>query len=146
MSGQCYGCKYMFKDCLEEKYCDLCLQAVKNHIDDVGYECLTEFSVRKAYHNEYMSHIRRDLKETTGYYEANQLLDIPPCMIKGSLNDALTMASGSPVGVPIIEYLMQQRRYGVEAQQQNEEHERSRKECEEYERIYDADDGDDGNN
>ena len=131
-TGQCYGCKYMFDNCLERKYRDYCLQAVKNHIDDVGYTDITEFSVRKAYHNEYMSQIRRDLKESTGYYEANQLLDIPLCMIKGSLNDALTIASGSAVGVPIIEYLMQQRMYGIEQRKQDEDHERLRKECDKF--------------
>ena len=147
LSGQCYGCKYMFQNCLEKKYCDFCLQAVKNHIDDVGYECLTKFSVCKAYHNKYMSQIRRDLKEATGYNKANQLLDIPLCMIKGSLNDALTVASGSAVGVSIVEYLIQQRMYGIAQRQQNKEHdERLRKECEEYERVYDADNGDAGNN
>ena len=122
----------MFKNCLEKKYRDYCLQAVKNHIDDVGYDSLSEFSVQKAYHNEYMSQIRRDLKEQTGFYEANQLLDIPLCTIKGSLNDALTVASGSAVGVPIVEYLMQQCRYGIADHQENEEHERLRKECEEF--------------
>ena len=131
-SGQCFGCKYMFNNCLKKKYRDYCLQAVKNHIDDVGYDLLSKFSVRKAYHNEYMSQIRRDLKEATGFYEANQLLDIPLCMIKGSLNDALTVASGSAVGVPIVEYLMQQCRYGITQHQQNEEHERLRKEYEEF--------------
>lgn len=145
--GQCYGCKYMFDKCLERKYRDFCLQAVKNHIDDVGYTDLTEFSVRKAYHNEYMSQVRRDLKEATGYYEANQLLDIPQCMIQGSLNDALCIVSGSAVGVPIVEYLMQQRMYNVEQHLQDKEHERLRKEYEEYERtrncVGNDDDGDD---
>ena len=94
-----------------------------------------------------MSQIRRDLKEATGYNKANQLLDIPLCMIKGSLNDALTVASGSAVGVSIVEYLIQQRMYGIAQRQQNKEHdERLRKECEEYERVYDADNGDAGNN
>ena len=68
-SGICYGCKYMFENCLERKYCDYCLQTVKSHIDEAGYEGLSEFSVRKAYHNKSMSQIRRDLKESTGYYE-----------------------------------------------------------------------------
>ena len=86
---------------------------VFNHIDEIGYEQLTEFSVRKAYLNKYMSQIRQDLKESTGYYECNQLLDIPLCMIKGSLNDALPVASGSAVGRPIVEYLTQQRMYGI---------------------------------
>ena len=93
-----------------------------------------------------MSQIRRDLKESTGYYEANQLLDIPLCMIKGNLNDALTIASGSAVGVPIIEFFMQQRMYGIALRHQNEEHERLRKECDEYYQNNTAEDDVDDDN
>ena len=77
-----------------------------------------------------MSQIRRDLKESTGYYECNPLLDIPLCIIKGSLNDAL---SGSSKGQPIIEYLMQQKVYGIAERRQNEEHKKLRRECEDFE-------------
>ena len=60
-------------------------------------------------------------------------------MIKGSLNDALTVASGSAVGRPIVENLMQQRMYGIAQCRQDEEHERLRKECEEFERSKNID-------
>ena len=64
--GICHGCKFHFNECMERKYRDYCLQAVKTHIDEVGFEHTTDFSIRKAFHNEYMSQICRDLNEKYG--------------------------------------------------------------------------------
>ena len=80
-----------------------------------------------------MSQIRREPKEATGYYECNHLLNIPLCIIKDSLNAALTIASGTAKGEPIIEYLMQQRMYDISERRQNEKHEKLRQECEDFE-------------
>ena len=48
--GICYGCKVIFSECAKKKYRDLCLHAVKNLIDEYGYEGVTDFVIRKAYH------------------------------------------------------------------------------------------------
>ena len=54
-------------------------------------------------------------------------------MIKGNPNDALTIASASAKGEAIIEYLTQQRMYDIAEHRQNEEHEKLRKEHEDFE-------------
>ena len=73
---------------------------------------ITEFSFRKSYHMAYMSQLRVDLKSSFGLYETNHLLEIPMCMVKGSLMDATNIASGRRDD--IIAYLKQQRLKGVE--------------------------------
>ena len=122
---RCNGCKKHFSECLERKYHDLCLHAVKNHIDDVGFEHTTDFSIRKAYHNEYMAHIRRDLKTKYGKYEVDHLLALPKCMMQGSLEDALELATGSEKGLQINEWLMQHRVCGIMYRIQEKERERA---------------------
>ena len=127
-SAKCNGCKLLFKDCIERKYRDYCLQAVLTHIDQEGmdlegcYGHVTDFSVRKVYHNEYMSQVRRDLKEATGYYESNHMLHIPLCMMTGSLKDALAMANGK--ATTLKQYLLQQRVYDIAQRKKDEEDER----------------------
>ena len=107
--GMCFGCKRIFKECLEKKYRDLCLHAVKNLIDEYGYQGVTDFSARKVFHNEYMANIRRDLKEATGFYECDHLLDLPMCMVCGSLKDTLDLIEcTSERGQTIMAYLQDQ--------------------------------------
>lgn len=86
---RCHGCKFHFEDCFEKKYCNFCLQ--KTQINEEGFEGTAEFSVPKAFHNEYMLQVHCDLKEKYGYYGYNHdiMLDIPRCMMTGSLNDTL---------------------------------------------------------
>ena len=124
-SGRCRACKFHFEDCMERKYRDYCLQAVKTHIDEVGFEGTTDFSIRKAFHNEYMSQVRRDLREKYGKYENNHMLQLPVCMMKGSLEDAIELASGSPKGLTINEWLMNQRVYGIMDRVKEREDERA---------------------
>ena len=82
-----------------------------------------------------MSQIRRDLRKATAYYECNNTLPkIPLYLIKGSLNVVLTIASGSPQGEPIVEYLMQQRMYGISECKQNEDNWQFRQEHSEFEK------------
>lgn len=93
-AGTCHGCRNVFNCCLNRKYCDLSLQAVLNHIDEAGgFCCVSDLSVTKAYHNEYMSQVRYNLKAQTGFYESNQMLDLPRCMMTRSLRDDQVMAS-----------------------------------------------------
>ena len=41
-----------------------------------------------------MAQVRIDLMRKTAYFETNNMLAIPTCMIIGSMNDALKMAKG----------------------------------------------------
>ena len=73
----------------DQKYCDICLHAVLDYIEDVESDSsldITEFGFRKAYHNAYISQVRVDLMKDKGKYELNPLLHIPPCMIQSSLD------------------------------------------------------------
>ena len=115
--GICFGCKQKYAKCFETRYRELCLHGVLDYLQEVenaaesGRE-VSDFELRKAYHNVYISQVRVDLKDKYQLYEMNELLQIPPCMIQGSLHDALKMGSGE--GQIIIDYLMQQRMYDVE--------------------------------
>ena len=112
--GICYGCRRIFSDCLEKKYRDLCLHAVKNLIDEYGYEGVTDFVMRKAYHNEYMANLRRDLMDATGYYECDHLMNPPMCMVRGSLGDAVELLDHeNERGQTIMEYLQNQYMHGI---------------------------------
>ena len=112
--GICYGCKRIFSDCLEKKYRDLCLHAVKNKIDEYGFEGITDFVWRKAYHDEYIANLRRDLKEATGYYELDGMLNPPMCMVRGSLADAVELTNHeSQRGATIMSYLQDHAMFGV---------------------------------
>ena len=99
----------------DQKYCDICLHAVLDYIEDVESDSsldITEFGFRKAYHNAYISQVRVDLMKDKGKYELNPLLHIPPCMIQSSLDDAVQVAAGK--GDHIIHYLEQHRFWNVE--------------------------------
>ena len=120
-----YGCEEHFSECLERKYCDLCLHAVKNRIDDVGFECITDFSIHKVYHNKYMAHLHCNLKDKYGKYEVNHLLNLPKCMMQGSLENALELVTGSEKGLQINEWLMHQRVCDIMYRIQEKERERA---------------------
>ena len=76
-------------------YCLLLTHLDEEGFGYEGYGSVSEFSIKKVYHNEYMSQIRHDLKEATRHYECNHMLNIPMCMMKGSLNIVLVMAAGN---------------------------------------------------
>ena len=90
----CFNCTYLFNHCLEERYCEHCLQEVYSHIEEKGLSHITDLSVRRVYYHAYMAQVRIDLMRKTAYFETNNMLAIPTCMIIGSMNDALKMAKG----------------------------------------------------
>ena len=87
----------------------------------VRFERTTNFSICKAYHNEFMSQVRCTLKEKYSKYQNNHMLHVPSCMMKGSVEDVIEIASGSQKGLTINELLMQQRVYGIMERVQDRE-------------------------
>ena len=41
-----------------------------------------------------MAQVRLDLKTKSGYFETNHMLQLPTCMMRASMDDALKMAKG----------------------------------------------------
>ena len=91
---KCTGCRFMYDECCERRYKKICLNAVFDYISSIGVTDATGMGIRKAYHQAYIWQLRCHLMTKTGFYETNHLMNIPKCMILGSLNDALMMRSG----------------------------------------------------
>ena len=110
-------CEYTFPKCCELLYRDVCLHAVMDYFDDVGVYNSTHIGVRRAFHQCFMAQVRPVILKKFGRYETAKL-NIPKCMILGSLKDALVMNRGGKV----FKYLMDQRMEDVEQTFKYEEH------------------------
>ena len=75
----------------------MCLQIVMNYFDKVGVHNTTDKDVRKAYQNKFMLQACPYILKKFQKYKANHLLNIPHCMIHGSLKNALTINRGGKV-------------------------------------------------
>ena len=83
-------------DYLKIKYCNQVLLAgVKiTSTKQEGFVATNNFSIHKSYCNEHMPQSRQDIQDGTGYCECDHVLNIPMCMIQGSLKDALKLVNG----------------------------------------------------
>ena len=72
-----------------------------------------------------MTHLHCNLKDKYGKYEVNHLLNLPKCMMQGSLENALELVTGSEKGLQINEWLMQQSVCGIMKRIKEKERERT---------------------
>lgn len=107
---KCTGCSFMYDECRERNFKKICLNAVFDYIVSVGITNITDLGTRKAYHQAYIWQVRCYLMNKTGLYETNDMLNIPKCMIMGSLNDALMMRNGGNV----VNACEQMRKHNIE--------------------------------
>ena len=89
--GVCNGCMLQFHVCHEAKWRDTCLHAVVDYFDTVGYDMITPHGIREAFYNRYIALAKTELLKGTEYYELNDDMPLPSCMIQGSLTEALQM-------------------------------------------------------
>ena len=123
-------CKYTFPKCCELLYRDVCLQAVMDYFDNVGVFNSTHIGICRAFHECFMAQVRLVILKKFGKYETTKL-NIPKCMILGSLKDALVMNQSGKV----FKYLMEQRMEDVEQTFKFEEHHKQMQK--DYDELYD---------
>ena len=103
----CFG---IFPKCCEVLFCSVCLHAVMDYFDKVGVHNATDLGVCKAFQVAFIAQVKHPLLEKFAKYETNNMINIPKCMIHGSLRDALYMDRGSKV----FRFLSEQRVYDVQ--------------------------------
>ena len=52
---------------------------------------ITQHGIREAYYNTFLLFAKKELLDCTDYYELNDELPLPDCMLQNSFRDALKM-------------------------------------------------------
>ena len=89
--GVCNGCMLQFHVCHEAKWCDTCLHAVIDYFDQVGYDVITPHGICEAFYERYIALAKTEMLKGAQYYELDDDVPIPNCMVQGSLREALDM-------------------------------------------------------
>ena len=84
----CSGCGHGIDDCHEAKYRYYCLHSVLDYFEEVGMSYVTQHGIYAAVLRSYTVALKKDMLETTKYYEINIDCELPDCMEKGTLADA----------------------------------------------------------
>ena len=106
----CTGCGYGLKDCHEKKYRVYCLHGVMDYFDDVGFHYSDDLGVYTAYSKAYSAAVKKDTLESFTLYERTREVEIPLCMMKGSLRDAQYIRYCNL----LYQYLLETRVYDVQ--------------------------------
>ena len=92
MSKPCKGCHNPFFRCMERRWHDICLHAVIDYFEEVDFDSVCEAGVREAYYSTFKVKIKSEIMEQSGgFYEIEDNVVIPECMVQGSLKDAIGM-------------------------------------------------------
>ena len=84
----CTDCGCGADDCHEVKYRNYCLHSVLDYFDEVGMGYVTQHGIYSAFLRAYTVALKKDMLESTKYYELNVDCELPDCMERGSLEDA----------------------------------------------------------
>ena len=84
----CRGCGNGINDCHEMKYRVYCLHGVMDYFDDVGFHYSDDLGVYTAYIKAYTAAVKNDMLKSFSLYERTREVELPLCMLKGSLRDA----------------------------------------------------------
>ena len=107
MSMNCAGCSNPFRRCMEKRWREICLHSVIDYFEETGPDSICEAGVRETYYNTFAVKIKSEIMEQSGgFYETEDNVLIPECMVEGSLKDAIEMMS---MDNPTYHYLMSKR-------------------------------------
>lgn len=84
----CDGCGHEHDKCHEIKYRNFCLHSVLDYFEEVGMNYITQHGTYLAFLRAYTVALKKDMLESTKYYEINIDCELPVCMERGSLEDA----------------------------------------------------------
>lgn len=84
----CEGCQKPHPECHERKYRDFCLQSVMDHFEDDGIRFTNEMRVYTTFIQAYTFCVKRDMLEAHHFYDKRVEIDLPMCMVNGSLSQA----------------------------------------------------------
>ena len=90
LSMTCKGCNNPMRRYMEYRWRKLCLHSVLDYFERVGADSICEAGVRETYYDTFAVKIKGKIMEQSGgFYEIEENLVIPECMVKGSLQDAI---------------------------------------------------------
>ena len=110
MSHPCSGCGRTVDECHELKYRNMCLHAVLDYFDEVGFQNVTQLGIYNSYARTYTFALKKDMLEHTTFYERTLDIEIPDCMENGSLEEAQQINRSNR----LFQFLMSKRVYDVE--------------------------------
>ena len=110
MNNTCSGCGRTVDECHETKYRYVCLHAVLDYFDEVGFRNVTQHGIYNSYARAYTFALKKDMLENTSFYERALDLEIPDCMENASLQDAQQINQSNC----LFQFLMSKRVYDVE--------------------------------
>ena len=84
----CSGCGHGINECHEAKYRNYCLHSVLDYFEEVGMSYVTQHGIYAAVLRSYTVASKKDMLESTNYYEINVDCELPDCMEHGTLADA----------------------------------------------------------
>ena len=116
--ARCDKCGFYGKDCHETKYRLFCLHGVMDYFDDVGFDFSDDLGVYTAYSKAYSAAIKKDTLDLVTFYERQREVDIPLCMLKGSLRDAQNIRYCNR----LYQYLLATRVYNVSRHVEDHKH------------------------
>ena len=91
MTKICVGCNNPFSSCYEGRWRRVCLHQVLDYLEDKNFENVSERSVRKVYYKTFMLMMKAEVLGETDYWELEDQIHLPRCMLEGSLKEALEL-------------------------------------------------------
>ena len=84
----CKDCGRPEHSCHEVIHRDFCLQAVMDHFEDDNIRFTDELGVYTAFIKAYTFCVKKEMLDQHNFYERRREVDVPGCMIDGTLADA----------------------------------------------------------
>ena len=84
----CPGCGYSKHLCHELMFRDFCLQSVMDHFEDDNIRFTDELGIYTAFIRAYTFSVKKYMLDKHGFYERRREVEIPSCMVDGSLAEA----------------------------------------------------------
>ena len=105
----CRGCGNTASLCHEVKYRNFCLHAVMDYFELVGMDFSTQHGITDAFTVAYTSAVKKDLLDRHQFYERNREVELPDCIERGALQDALYLRSSRR----LLQFLLNKRVYDI---------------------------------
>ena len=87
----CNGCGHPMGKCHEVRFREMCLQAVMDHFEDDNIRFTDELGIYTAFIRAYTFCVKKDMLDKHGFYERRVEVEIPSCMVNGSLAEAQSL-------------------------------------------------------
>ena len=91
MNKVCCGCNNPFRNCMERKWREVCLQGVIDFFEENDFDGIQRSKVYNAYFRTFRFMVRLEVLGRTKCWEMIDEIIIPQCMVEGSLEEAYEM-------------------------------------------------------